>query len=496
MTFMGSLALAFLAAVIMFIAFFIILPLWRMSRYKNSHTASYFYPLIGFFRSLNQDFLTYGDSFARAVEFSRTYPGKKALVTNSNTRALVLLRDTQYVKELMMKPYLYEKANASHFLNPLIGTGLVMAEGDTWKQHRKIISGTFHYEFLRQNVGLIQKTCQDFLSNLSAGECEKFAVINKMQELAGEMVGCIFFGEGLSNYTFEGKPLTLALSDLITELGLISMTSLAIIFSPKVLKLPIFPSHSKTLHKVDRFRSLCAKIIQDRKSNPQKAHDFLASLLDTQEYKDPEKNFSDEDVINEFTTFFLAGMDTTSHLISMVLYNLTQHPEYLEKLQAERDMSYNLEKPVTAETLQKMDVLHSFIKETLRFHSPSSGLFIRRALEDHQIGDLKIRKGDKVRADVRPLFFHEEHFENPGQFSPQRWLDPKLKLDPYAFTPFSAGPRNCIGQHLALIETKIIVSEFLERFRFKLEDGYKLRMIQRFSYEPYDKLYFNLSTIL
>jgi len=106
---------------------------------------------------------------------------------------------------------------------------------------------------------------------------------------------------------------------------------------------------------------------------------------------------------------------------------------------------------------------------------------------------LKVKKGDQLRADFFFLFHNPKNFKDPHEFNIDRWRDKNAKMDPYAFTPFSAGPRNCIGQHLSIMEAKIIISEFLERFDFKLKEGYVLKMTARFLYEPEDELIFELS---
>ena len=251
------------------------------------------------------------------------------------------------------------------------------------------------------------------------------------------------------------------------------------------------------MQDVTDFRKLCFKIVQDRKANPQKSanKDLLGTLLETQQSGIPaEQSLSDEDIVNEFITFYLAGMDTTANLVSMALYNLTQHPEYLRVLQEERDKTFNTKTGKTAETLQKMDHLHAFLKETLRFHSSAPGVTFRIANADHNLLDLEIKKGDVVRADLFSSYFNEKYFDHPFEFNPKRFYEDenKKKLDSHVFIPFSAGPRNCIGQHLAIIEAKLIISEFLERFEFKMKDGYKLRMVNRFTYEPVERILFDI----
>ena len=110
---------------------------------------------------------------------------------------------------------------------------------------------------------------------------------------------------------------------------------------------------------------------------------------------DMKERYSDEEIIDEFVTFFVAGMDTTGHLIGMTLYNLTQNPQYLTGLEEERNAMYNTDK-MSADSINKMDVLHLHLKETLRMQPPAPFTFIRVATVDHKILDLQVKKGHFV----------------------------------------------------------------------------------------------------
>jgi cytochrome P450 family 4 subfamily V len=281
----------------------------------------------------------------------------------------------------------------------------------------------------------------------------------------------------------------------MSEVSMVGKTMPALILGAKVMNMPLlFPKYQKLMKRITEFRQICYDIIEARKAQkgtmPQ---DLLAMLLNSQNSNDLEHRYSDEDIVNEFITFFVAGMDTTGHLIGMSLYNLSQNPQYLGELKTERNLTYNREQQVTAETLQKMDTLHCVLKESLRLHTPAPTSFLRVSLEDHMLGDLKVKKGELVRADFCFLFNNPKYFPEPSKFDIDRWRNNESKLDSYAFIPFSAGSRNCIGQHLAIIESKIIISEFLERFDFRPQDGYKLKMILRFLYEPEQDLLLELS---
>lgn len=444
--------------------------------------------------TLLQDLKTKGDFLAEAKASSKIDPAQKALGINMGTDIMLLLRDTEITKEFLQNPFSFKKAKYFSIFKPLLGESLFFAEGDRWKMRRKLISSSFHYEFITSNTQLVQETVREFLDKIPPSEFKNCLIMDKIQEITGEVVGRTFFGRNLNRYNFEGQPLTLALASLMADIGSIVMSPLYMVLNTKILLLPL-PKIIRLKRRIREFRAQCYKIIEDRKKEDQKHHDLLNALLVHQRNEtDSTKRLTDEDITNEFITFFMAGMDTTGHLVTMTLYNLAQNPEHLEKLKEEREARYNSTgKEVNVENIQNMNVLGCVIKETLRHHTPAPTVFPREAVEDIKLKDLYIKKGTLVRSDMFALAFDSKYFEEPEKFKPERWQKVDPKLDPYAFIPFSAGPRNCIGQHLATLEAKILVSEFLERFDFKVSEGYKLGMMFRFLYEPYEEMRMDLT---
>jgi cytochrome P450 len=178
----------------------------------------------------------------------------------------------------------------------------------------------------------------------------------------------------------------------------------------------------------------------------------------------------------------------------MTLYNLTQHPEMLQKLKQEIHDIYNKESPISIDCLNKMNWLTGCLKETLRLYHPTGiGPGFKEASQDHKIGDIEIQKGTRVVASLVHSDFSQVYFDDPMNFQPQRWIDKPSLSESYAFTPFWAGPRNCIGQHMAMIEAKIMMCEFINRFDFEMVKDYKLKMSTTKGYGPENDLPMNLT---
>jgi len=426
---------------------------------------------------------------AHYKNLAESEPNVRAEVGNTGKNISILLFDPKLIKDFYAKQNYYQKTRILQTMREIMGTGLVLAEGNLWKNHRKIISSRFHFEFLKDNIPSITATTREFLNELAKAPLKRVNILDEVQKITGEVVGRIFFGENLNKYKFKGQLLTLYLAGLMARATSGLRRNYFVRFAFILgLNLEIIPSYRVLLNEIKEFRQFCFKIIKDRKDSgvKGKGHDLLGVLLETQNNSSPEDRFTDEDIINEFITFFIAGMDTTGNLINMTLYLLQANPQSFEKLMEEIKTVYNKTEPVTIENLNQMEFLHSILKETLRLYTPVPVIFPRKAQADHMLGDIYIKKGTSVRP--TPIFNHANpnYFKEPRKFKPERWLNKKeQEIDAFVFTPFSAGARNCIGQHLAMIEAKIVICEFIKMFKFEMsEKDYDLRMAFNFTYRP------------
>jgi len=419
---------------------------------------------------------------------------KKMRCTNFGSDTSIILYDTALIKEVYLNTDNYVKDPFTlEVFAPILGKGLLTSEGNQWKRQRKTLSSAFHFEFLKSTLPNVQATAHRNLSELKKGSLEKVNIMNELQRITGEVVGKVFFGEELNQYQFDGKPLTLALADLIVSLSKLLGDPLRIILGGGFIRKGILPRHRKIMNDVKKFRRICHEIVQNRKKenqqDPKKPKDLLQVLLD---YSGTEGSLDDDEIVDHFVTLFLAGMDTTGHLLTMAIYHLDKYPEKKEKIIEEIQMHYKPEEEVTQDVLNKLEFTLGVLKESLRMQTPVAAIFTRQAAKDHNLGEIQIKKGTLVSLDYFYNNFNPAYFDDVDDFKPERWLDKTKSLDSYAFTPFSGGPRNCIGQHLALNESKIILAEFLTMFDFKLQDDYKLKMSSTFLYEPMEPILVNL----
>lgn len=170
---------------------------------------------------------------------------------------------------------------------------------------------------------------------------------------------------------------------------------------------------------------------------------------------------TDESIMNEGLTFLAAGFESTSGLIQWTLYFLGTYPEVQEKLISEIDAVVGSNE-VTAQHMSKLLYCKHVIQETLRMRPPIVALD-RLATEDCELDGVKIRKGTDI-----VLFWHNTHLDpthwtDPLKFIPERWE--KDHHHPFAFVPFSAAERNCIGQKFAYQEVMIFLTMMLQHFR-------------------------------
>jgi cytochrome P450 len=196
------------------------------------------------------------------------------------------------------------------------------------------------------------------------------------------------------------------------------------------------------------------------------SQDLLSMLMSAKD-ADTGELMTDEQLHDEILITFFAGHETTASLLTWTLYNLTQNPSVEAKLHAELQSVLGGRKP-TLEDFQNLPYTRMILDETLRLYSPVA-VVARDATEDDVVDGFTIPKGSMVVVMPYITHRHPEFWEKPLEYYPEHFLPEAVAKRPrYAYYPFGAGQRICIGLHFALMEGMLILSEVAQHYKFRL----------------------------
>lgn len=196
---------------------------------------------------------------------------------------------------------------------------------------------------------------------------------------------------------------------------------------------------------------------------------------------------TDQQLRDEVMTFFLAGHETTAVNLTWTWYLLSKHVEARCRLEEEVDRVLGGRSP-SIDDVPKLVYTKMVVQESMRLYPPVWGI-ARLPAEDDQIGDLFIPAGSPVLLVQYVTHRHREFWDNPEGFDPERFLPQQVeKRHPYAYFPFAAGPRICIGNHFAMLEAVLIVAAVVSRWRLNLVPGATVIPQPRVTLRPKDGL--------
>ncbi|HEX2725583.1 MAG TPA: cytochrome P450, partial [Beijerinckiaceae bacterium] len=219
--------------------------------------------------------------------------------------------------------------------------------------------------------------------------------------------------------------------------------------------------------------------------------DLLTLLL---EAADPEtgQGLGEVEVRANIATFIGAGHETTANALSWSLYLLSQAPDMRERVEREVDQVAG-ERPLVAEDLSRLAFTRAVVDEALRLYPPAP-LITRAAITDDRIGRFKIPKGSMVA--IAPWVLHRHHclWDEPDAFDPDRFMPARrAAIDRFAYLPFGAGPRICIGASFALQEAVTVLAGVARAARLDLVADHVVQPVQRVTLRPQGGLPMRLS---
>jgi len=359
-----------------------------------------------------------------------------------------------------------------------LGTGLLTANGALWKARRDLITPTFHFQILQNYMSIFQSRTKILISRFDklakeGGSEKSHDVFPYCTDCTLDIIGACAFGLDLGCQT-QPEP-----SHYVSAIREITELVWKRIFHP-LHQSPLFFAISsagmkwrrliKTVHQLpDRLIKERRAYIQEHGAeiDARRRLDFLDMLLTV---TDEEGNgLSELAIRNEVDTFLFEGHDTTASALGWTLYCLAANPEYQKRARMEVDdiLSVGHEEPTYDEAKNKFEFLEACIKESLRLYPPVPFIVRNNETPLELCGHI-IPAGTEVVLMIYAIQRSAQYWKDPDTFNPDRFATDGIK-HPFAYTPFSAGHRSCVGQVFAMLEEKTILSMLLRNFEFELD---------------------------
>nr|ULE36158.1 cytochrome P450 4PC subfamily member 1 [Blattella germanica] len=387
--------------------------------------------------------------------------------------------DPKYVEVFLGSVKHIEKIQEYHFFESWLGQGLVTSKGSRWTAHRKMLTPAFHFKILENFIDSFIENSKILIKNLekevgsASFDAMPYVSMCILDIICATAMGINGHAQGMKQHSEYLDALTRITADIMYRAFspwlypdfIFNLTPNGRRFAKDISTL-----HQKTYQIINERReqyrlNLSRSAEEEAELGRKKRLVFLDLLLENSE---KGMKLTDEEIREEVDTFMLGGHDTVSSLVSWALQLLSSYPDVQEKVYEEQESIFKgSDRDPSIKDLCEMKYLERVIKETLRLY-PSVYVFAREVGEDVQLGEHRVPAGMRVL--IVPYLTHrlEEYYPNPKVFDPDRFLPEKIvNRHPYSFIPFSAGPRNCIGQKFAMLEMKTVLSYVIRHYKLQ-----------------------------
>ena len=373
-------------------------------------------------------------------------------------REHILLQRPEAIRHILIdNPQNYMRSPAAtRVLRPMFGRGLFLSTGEDWRQQRRSVAPAFAprtaHRLARQVVAATDRLA-DYLVTID----DTVNLVPVFQRLALEIIGGAIFSLDMRQYGPELRELILCYA---TRLG---RPSLADFLLP--LGVPTLADLARVRFR-RCWRRLIHRIIADRaqragEAGPNDLFDILAAA-------DPETPpaVAAERLGDQIATIVVAGHETTAAALFWTLYLLARHPGEQERLAAEI-APLGLTPDNAADLLPELVRTRAVVDESLRLYPPAF-VIVRQALHDDEAGGVPVPKGSLVLIAPWIMHRHRRFWRAPDRFDPSRFMPDAQPPPRFAYIPFGAGPRICVGSPFALTELVLVVASLVRAFRIAL----------------------------
>lgn len=388
----------------------------------------------------------------------------------------VYLADPALIHEALVKnaDCLWKGDQVQRTLGPALGQGLLTGDGAHWKWQRQSVAGAFRHEKLFElqpaMIAAAERTRDRWLresrSTLDIGHEMMRTTFDIIVETM--MSG----GNGIDVDRVEA-----GISDFLGPTGW--SFALGLLHAPEWMP---YPGRRKADEAVTFLRTSLLGVIEKRRSTPDERHDLVNMLLSASD-PETERKMTDDEVVDNLMTFITAGHETTALGLSWTFDLLARHPDIESKVLTEID-TVTGGRSVTAEDVSKLIYTRQVFSESMRLYPPAP-IITRTALHDFKLGECLVPAGTVIIVPIYAVHHHASIWSDPEAFVPDRFNAEAAKArHRYAYMPFGAGPRVCIGNAFAMMEAVAILAVILQKVRLATIEPQAPKPIMKVTLRP------------
>lgn len=363
-----------------------------------------------------------------------------------------------------------------HSLQPLLGDGLFVSDGETWRKRRRMVAPVIHVSQLSRFAPVMVEAADEVRARWAKSDGAVIDVLSESAWLAAEVICRSLFGRKLGHdyarQIVEGFSEYQQLIGQIDVMSLLGLPDWMPRWYGPALRRSIQRIHDVLDHVIENYRS---RADTDEDSVIQRLLD--ARDPDTGEPLDPQA------LRNEIAVLFMAGHETTANSMAWSWFLLSQFPDAANRLHRELDEVLGGRLPTLAD-VPKLVYTRAVFEEAMRLYPPVP-ILPREAVKEEYFGTFRIRAGAIVL--VVPWLLHRnpKYWDKPDHFIPERFLPENAgKISKFVYIPFSIGPRVCAGLSFGLTEAILCLATLAQHFELKLQPGHEVRPICRLTLRP------------
>ena len=388
------------------------------------------------------------ESLPLLQELKRRHGDICRVMTRSRASDSLVLHDPDDIRHVLLTNRgNYVKGIGLERVRVLLGNGLIVNDGESWARQRRMMQPAFHSQVIRGFSGVMERLNRELIERW-AGHADRGQPINLTRELSEVTLSIVLralFSTDLDRLIASegGSPF-----DLLTR------------------------ETRRDLPFAAKFRALTRHVLAmiDARRKEQRVETDLLSMLMEARDRDSGEAMPDRALLDETMTLIVAGHETTASTLNWTWYLLSRHTEVEARLHDAIAGTGTASDPTLASS-DEPPVANSHVErvllEAMRLY-PSGWLFTRRALADDRLGGYHVPAGTDIFICPFLLHRHATHWHRPEDFDPERFVPATSESrHRFAFLPFSAGPRYCIGASFAMAEMTMHLSMVAQRLRLQ-----------------------------